>query len=501
MALFNLIAKIKVDGAKQAETDLKGVKGAAQETASSLRATAASFGAMAAAVASASFAQKAFNAAVDYDSAVRALATVANGAEDLQMQLARLREIAKAPGLGFSEAIIGSVRLQSAGLSAQLAEKSLREFANAVAASGGGKEQLDGITVALAQIAGKGKVTAEEINQIAERFYGIRTALQGAFGTSDTEKIQKMNLSVEQFFSKLLGYMEKTPRVAGGLRNTLDNLGDAINSKILVPLGQIQAAIFTAFGSESQGFIDAFGSMLGWLQRQSVLLAAGLTAVGTALAFMAAAKTIAGVMTLVAAIREMVVVVRALGVAGAIAQALSTGGTSAAPAIAGAAAAAFAAPILFQSLESSLRNIKDVSGGLAPGDGPSTTNLGSATGGPGDFSKFINMMKDGFPDFAKFGINILNESRNRTERTLAAIEKNTRDTSDILSLRKQGIGGGQLAQAGVTATELRGFGGRGYAPGREDYGTRPASTELESIYRRMSRQETQRILRRGRRVV
>lgn len=500
MTLIELIAKIRVDGAKQAESDFKGVKGAAQDAAVGVRATAASFGAMAAAVASASIAQKAFSAAVDYDSAVRALATVANGADDLRAQIARLREIAKAPGLGFSEAIIGSARLQSAGLSAQLAERSLREFANAVAASGGGKEQLDGITVALAQIAGKGKVTAEEINQIAERFFGIRQALQGAFGTTDTERIQKMGLTVDQFFTRVLDQMAKAPRVVGGLRNAIDNLGDNLYSKVLVPLGQIQGAVFMAFGSQTTGVIGTFGNLLAWLQKQSGLLAAGLTAVGSALAFIAAQRTVAGVMALVAAITQMVKVVRALGISNAIAQALSTGGASALPALAGAATVAIGAPLLWDKLESSLSNIKDVSGGIGPGDMAAGTASPVPTG-VGDFSKVMAGLKDGLPGAAQFGINLLAEQRARTERMLAGIEKNTRDTADILSLRKQAFGGGAIAQAGATATELRRSGINGNAPGERDYGRRPASSQVEDALQRLNRRQTNQILRRGRRVV
>lgn len=168
--------------------------------------------------------------AMDFDSLKRGLTAVAGSAQIAEAQLVRLKEIAKQPGLGFEEAIQGSIRLQAAGLSAQLAEKSLREFGNAIAIVGGGKAELDGVALALSQIASKGKVTAEEINQIAERVPQIRVAMKEAFGTASTEEIQKMGITAEKFIDKITDALGKIPRASGGVKNSIENMKDSINA-------------------------------------------------------------------------------------------------------------------------------------------------------------------------------------------------------------------------------------------------------------------------------
>ena len=95
------------------------------------------------------------------------LTSVTGSAEEAERQLERLREVAELPGLGFPEAVEGSTNLQAAGFSAEQAEQSLRAFGNALASVCKGKNELQGVILALSQMAAKGKLSAEEINQIA----------------------------------------------------------------------------------------------------------------------------------------------------------------------------------------------------------------------------------------------------------------------------------------------------------------------------------------------
>jgi tape measure domain-containing protein len=169
----------------------------------------------------------AVSAAAEMDRLERGLLAVTGSAEKTAEQLDRLEEVAKLPGLGFREAIQGSIRLQAVRIDAGLAERMLVAFGNAVAAAGGGKAELDGVTLALQQIAGKGKVAAEEINQLAERAPQVRTALLDAFGSADTELIQKLKLTSTEFFDRLTAQLERLPRVSGGVSNSFENLSDA----------------------------------------------------------------------------------------------------------------------------------------------------------------------------------------------------------------------------------------------------------------------------------
>ncbi len=184
----------------------------------------------------------AVKAAVDMDSLKRGLRTVAGSAQETERQLVRLKEVAKLPGLGFREAIEGSTRLQAAGLSARQAERALMGFGNALASVGRGKADLDGVITALSQIQSKGVISAEEINQIAERVPQIRRLMQDAFGTANTEMLQKAKLSSTEFIDAITASLEKLPKVTDGAKNAFENFGDAANraldaiGKTLLPM-------------------------------------------------------------------------------------------------------------------------------------------------------------------------------------------------------------------------------------------------------------------------
>src|ERR1044072_3769988 len=65
-------------------------------------------------------------------------------------------------------AIRAAQKFTAMGLEAKQVIPTLTAVGNAVAAMGGGKEQIDRVTVALTQMSAKGKVSAEEMRQLAE---------------------------------------------------------------------------------------------------------------------------------------------------------------------------------------------------------------------------------------------------------------------------------------------------------------------------------------------
>ena len=136
-------------------------------------------------------AKSASDAYGEFDALRRALGTMEKTSVGLTSRLKELREVAKMPGIGFQEAIQGDVRLRSVGISAALSAKILREFANAVAMTGGGKAQLNEITVQLGQMAAKGKVLAQDLRPIIEAAPAVATALKNMFGTVSSEAISE----------------------------------------------------------------------------------------------------------------------------------------------------------------------------------------------------------------------------------------------------------------------------------------------------------------------
>lgn len=224
--------------------------------------------------------------ATQMDSLKRGLTAVAGSSAEAERQLVRLEEIAKLPGLGRVEAIQASTQLQAAGLSAKTAERSLLAFGNALATVGKGKAELDGVTLALTQITAKGKVTAEEINQIAERVPQIRKVMLAAFGTANTESLQKMGLTAQQFIEGVNNELLKLPRVTGGAQNAFENLQDSIQ-KALTTIGQqllpTVLPIVTRLTERAVELAEAFGRLPAPVRQAVVVMAALAAATGPAL--------------------------------------------------------------------------------------------------------------------------------------------------------------------------------------------------------------------------
>lgn len=168
----------------------------------------------------------------DFQSLEKAFAAVAKEGTNVGEEIERLRRIAEAPGLGFEEAVRASTRLQAVGLQAGEAARVVEQFGNAVARSGGGAAELDGAVLALTQIASKGKISAEEINQLGERIFEIRPALVQAFGTADSEQLQALGITSAEFIAKITEELAKLDRVEGGLSNAFENLRDSLRQSL-----------------------------------------------------------------------------------------------------------------------------------------------------------------------------------------------------------------------------------------------------------------------------
>ena len=151
------------------------------------------------------------------------LTAVEGSAERAYDQLKKIAEIAKLPGVHLESAIKTTVTLRALKLEAGLVEKTIINIGNALATLGR-ESELGGVTLALSQIIGKGKVHAEEINQIAERLPLIRGILVEQFGTANTEILQRMNLNINEFIAKITEGLGNLPKVATTIGTEFKNM-------------------------------------------------------------------------------------------------------------------------------------------------------------------------------------------------------------------------------------------------------------------------------------
>lgn len=229
------------------------------------------------------FGKSALDAAVTIDSLKRGLTAIVGSADEAGKQLARLTEIAKLPGIGFEEAIQGSIRLQAVGFSAADAEKALIQFSNAVALTGGGREELSRITVQLGQLAAKGKVLSQDLRPIIEAAPAVGRALKQAFGTVNADDIADLTTNSREFLDTLVKELERLPRAAGGAKNTFENFRDAV-FRASSAIGDALIPVLTRLIEVAEPIItklaNSFRQLPPVLQTVAVLLGAGTIAIG-----------------------------------------------------------------------------------------------------------------------------------------------------------------------------------------------------------------------------
>jgi tape measure domain-containing protein len=184
-----------------------------------------------------------------FETNISALAIYQTSIAGTAAQLQRLRTISLQPGLSLDQVLKGVTYLEAAGFSAGVSERAIKLFGNALALAGKGAEDLAGVQLALGQIKSKGVISAEEINQIAERVPQVRKAIADAFGTANTQELQKRNIPATEFITKILAQLEKLPKAPQTFASMLKNMADSFK----------YAAIIIG-----RGFADIFGQGNGF---------------------------------------------------------------------------------------------------------------------------------------------------------------------------------------------------------------------------------------------
>ena len=221
----------------------------------------------------------------------KALIAVSGSAEEADKEFAKLRESARLPGLGFEEAVRGSVRLQAVGLTADDARKSLETFGLAIAASGGGAENLERVVYQLTQMISKNRILQEDFGIIQENIPLIGGALEKAFGTTNIEAIRDSGVTAEEFNRRLVDALGTLPELQGdlgGLANSFENVKGA-TQQALVAFGEAIVRTFNLgnLADRLEGFIlnlvDRFKALSPEMQKTVIQIAAVLAAIGPVL--------------------------------------------------------------------------------------------------------------------------------------------------------------------------------------------------------------------------
>lgn len=508
LGIFDIV--FKVTGAGDAVQSLKNIKTEAKSAADSLDKTKQStetlgkqFQGLLAGAAIAGFAKSAIDAAVQFDSMQRSLATTVGSTDELNAQMERLRKVALSPGIDLKQTIDGFTRLRSTGkFSAKEAEDGLAGIANAVASVGAPAATVERVVTAISQIAGGLQVNQEELNQLREALPSFGVLMERAFGTANAEQINKMGISAEKAAKKLLTSFSEGPKAAAGLQTALDNINDTyVNMQ--VSIGNLLATMLMAFGPTVTSAMESVTSAVKEISKQGTILN---TVFKAFIAFGLAALVVDLALkfgVFVDAVIKAIAAVRALGMTALIAKAFVSPEAAIASAVA-AAGLAVGAALIFDQIMKGIKPIEvQATGGTATGKGgnllpPAVIDIGKAAGTAAGAAKstegkgggLINTMVDIAAYAARMQAAFVDMAKSM-EGHLFEIAKNTGSTRDLLDLRKQTFGGGRLGAIGVTAAELNAGnnatnqGGVGIIPQT----LIPASTDLERAMRKMMIQQ------------
>ena len=162
------------------------------------------------------------------------------------------------------EATRGLTRLSAAviGAGGTVADSSFafRAMSEAIKATGGNAEQVDGALLALTQVFSKGKVSAEELNQIAERLPGTFTLFAQAAGKTGPE-LQKALEQGQVGLNDLMKFLALTSKRYGTTALEIAGSSQDAGARLTVAFQAMRLEVGKALqplGAELQGAFAKF---------------------------------------------------------------------------------------------------------------------------------------------------------------------------------------------------------------------------------------------------
>jgi len=241
-----------------------------------------------------------FNA--DMEKTAMSFEILLGSAEKAKQMMADLKELAFKSPFEFQGLEKSAKMLLAMGFNSQQVIPMLYTLGDAVAAVGGNTAQMEGIALAIGQIMTKGKVSAEEMNQLAERGIGAWDILSQKLGKTKQELMAMAadgKLYAETAIPALLeglqaraGAMEKLSKTFSGM---LTNLKESLRAD----LGNATAPLFAVLREDLEGVVQKLNEMRqnGSLQQWSKETGKALVSVWNTLktvgsAFVSIAKAI-----------------------------------------------------------------------------------------------------------------------------------------------------------------------------------------------------------------
>lgn len=230
----------------------------------------------------------ALKVSADMEQTRTAFVTMMGSTVAAQRHLEELRRFALRTPFQFAELTDASRRMQALGFAAEDVIPYMTRIGNAVSALGGGKPLLDRIVLALGQMQAKGKVTAEEMRQLAEAGIPAWQALAKALNTDVAGAMALVEKRAVDSQVGLNAILESMDRFKGGmeaqsrtLRGVFNQLQEQINMS-LVEIGdkmaptakRIITELLIPLAERTKAAADAFSKMSPQTQNAALAMSA-----------------------------------------------------------------------------------------------------------------------------------------------------------------------------------------------------------------------------------
>jgi tape measure domain-containing protein len=236
--------------------------------------------------------------------------TMLGSAEKAGDFLKQLQAFAASTPFEFPDLVQAAKRMTAMGFEASQVIPTLRTIGDAVAALGGGKDVIDGVTTALGQMQAKGKVSAEEMNQLAERGIPAWKLLADNIGVSIPEAMKLAEQGAIKAADAIPAILEGMNEKFGGqmqqasqtLTGVWSNFKDTVSitladvGNILAPVLKNIVELATPLLQWVKDGVQWFAQLPSPVQNAAIAFAAMMAAIGPI------ALALGGIITAVSAI-------------------------------------------------------------------------------------------------------------------------------------------------------------------------------------------------------
>lgn len=170
-------------------------------------------------------------AAKEYDSVRVRLTSTEGSSLVADKDLKNLQELAKLPGLGFSQASQAMASLRALHVSAKDTFDLIEGIARGNASMGGGAEAFSRVMYQITQSISKSKVDMTDLKPVMEAIPNMGAMIQEKFGSIDSDRINKqlegMGKTSKDFWMDIGDMAAALPPAGETIANNIDNIGDA----------------------------------------------------------------------------------------------------------------------------------------------------------------------------------------------------------------------------------------------------------------------------------